>query len=361
MKLLRYVRNLISIPTKLARVAQSTDLLGELTTTMQIIHGEIKAHREDATDLLHHSSSTQEKQLNQLTDLISMIKNNTDDLRSSIHHIGIEEYLEKLRQSPRYSDPKKLNRYEVQVYSQNGEDGILQEIFNRIWTTDRRFVEIGTADGLENNTAFLLLKEWSGCWIEAHPHFCRKIREKFGFLIQKNVLHLEEAFLTVENVNSIFERATTPTEFDLLSMDIDGNDYWLWKALDQYRPRVVVIEYNGLFPPDTSWIMAYDPKHVWRGSRHYGASLLALTDLALAKGYCLVGCEFTGNNAFFVRQDLVGNHFSAPYSAEHHYEPSRHFLVHSKGYRRDFGPFVQEQLLAKNTVTTHEPVLAGVR
>jgi hypothetical protein len=257
----------------------------------------------------------------------------------------IDQYLRKyLYENDRYKNPKKLNRFEFQVHSQNGEDGILEEIFRRIGETNKYFVEFGVENGLENNSAYLLTKGWKGFWIDAKDEDVRSIKKRFGFLIEKNMLSVAPAIVTPENVERLFSSANVPHEPDLLSIDIDGDDYWVWKAIDKYSPRVVVIEYNSLYPPHIEWIMARGgslDSH-YTVTSYFNASLKSLTKLGERKGYKLVGCNFTGANAFFVRKDLVGNKFLRPYDAETHYEPPRYFLLRRTGHPRDFGPFLAE-------------------
>jgi hypothetical protein len=101
-----------------------------------------------------------------------------------------------------------------------------------------------------------------------------------------------------------------PKAPDLLVVDIDGNDYWvLASILSEYAPRVVVVEYNASWPPPVEWVMSYAPAHVWDGTRYFGASLTSLAKLGTAHGYSLVGCDPSGVNAFFVRDDQLGVHF----------------------------------------------------
>ena len=116
-------------------------------------------------------------------------------------------------------------------------------------------------------------------------------------------------FITAENINSLFAKYGVPTEFDVLSIDIDYNTYWVWKALERWRPRVVVIEYNGYLSPEESKTVQYDPNGKWEEGQYFGANLLALAKLGASKGYDLIGCETSGTNAFFVRKDLVSGHF----------------------------------------------------
>jgi len=261
--------------------------------------------------------------------------------QSTVKDLMIEDYLSNhLYNNPKYSDSKKLNQYEFKAYSQGGEDGIIQEIFNRIGTTNQYFVEFGVGVGLENNTAFLLTEGWQGLWIEGSDRYCKRIREKFTDLLENRRLTLINNFVDAENIEGLFKQGNVPEELDLLSIDVDGNDYWIWKAINQYRPRVAILEYNAVYPPQVSWTIQYNPNHRWDYSSYMGASLLALEKLGTYKGYKLVGCSFTGVNAFFVRDDLVDDRFLAPYTAENHYEPARYFLCdRASGHPRSFGRF----------------------
>ena len=228
------------------------------------------------------------------------------------------------------------------MFSQSGEDGISEEIFRRVGTTNCHFVEFGVENGLETNTTNLLVKGFHGAWIEADSRANQLIKEQFATLIDKRQLHLQQSFITAENIQDLLANAAVPEELDLLSIDIDGNDYWVWKAIERYRPRVVVIEYNGTFRPDVRWIMKYEPTFAWNKSTYFGASLKSLELLGAHKGYRLVGCNFVGVNAFFVRDDLVQDRFAAPFTAENHYEPPRYHLIRKTGHPRGFGEFTTD-------------------
>jgi hypothetical protein len=255
--------------------------------------------------------------------------------------LAVEDFIQKhLFNNPKYSDPRKLNRYERKSFSQNGEDGIINEIFKRIGTSNRFFVEFGVGNGLENNTVFLLFQDWKGVWIEGNPKQVRFMKTKFASVIATEQLRLQQAFIDSETIESLFKRNEVPAEFDLLTIDIDGNDYWVWQAIKNYSPRVVVIEYNATFGPEAPWVMKYDPSHVWDKSCYFGASLKALEQLGIQKGYRLVGCNFAGVNAFFVREDLLSDAFLAPYTSENHFEPARYYLGASpSGHCPNFGQF----------------------
>ena len=121
-------------------------------------------------------------------------------------------------------------------------------------------------------------------------------------------MDIKREFITAENIQELFAKYQVPREFDLLSIDIDGNDYWVWKAVVDYRPRVVAIEYNAMVPPDQARTIAYEPSFIWKKTDYMGASLLALEKLGKEKGYTLVGCDSCGTNAFFVDSTLA-QHF----------------------------------------------------
>lgn len=228
--------------------------------------------------------------------------------------------------TPRYANhPLRLVNFGYQAYSQNDEDGIIQEIYGRIGVETHTFVEIGVDTGNECNTANLLVSGWSGTWIEGNPLAVKAIQRDIMPWAGKD-LTVFNATAKVPNVNKLV--GTDP--IDLLSIDIDHNDYWIWKAIDA-KPRVVVIEYNGTWRPPLSVTVPYDEKG-WDGTNHAGASLEALARLGAEKGYSLVGCNYTGINAFFVRDDLVKDLFLGPFTAEEHYEPMRFLFWERQGF-----------------------------
>ena len=223
----------------------------------------------------------------------------------------------------RMKDPKSLEPYGYKVYSQNDEDGIIHEIFTRIGTTNKKFIEFGVQDGLESNTHLLLFYGWQGLWIEGSPDFCDIIKTKFKPVIENGRLKVKNAFITKDNINKLFTESGFEGEIDLLSIDIDGNDLYVWDSINVVNPRVVVAEYNGKFPPDLEWRQAYNPEHIWDGSDWHGASLKAFETLGRKKGYRLVGTDLRGCNAFFVRNDLAKDLFLKEDTAEALYNPLR--------------------------------------
>ena len=256
------------------------------------------------------------------------------DSVSPIGQMAREQFRIELLREPRYADPARLCRFEHQVFSQGGEDGILREIFRRVGETDRVFVELGVGDGFENNTLFLLSHGWSGVWLDGDRAGCASIRKNCAREIADGRLDLVEAAATAENIVSLLPERIRTAGFDLLSIDLDRNTYHVWAALEDLAPRVVVVEYNAMYPADLAWIAEYDPGKWWNGSSYYGASLKALEILGARMGYALVGCDIAGVNAFFVRRDLCADRFRAPFTAENHFEPMRYYLHGRVGHPR---------------------------
>jgi hypothetical protein len=225
---------------------------------------------------------------------------------------ALPEYQRRLRLlDPKPSDAVAeldLTGYEYQVCSQNGEDGVLVEIFRRIGVEDGWFVEFGVETGMEGNCVALAdIAGWRGLFMEANPDTYHHLHHKYLWSDRVTTLH---AAVTPENVQELFAQAGVPRRPDVLSIDIDGNDYWVWRAIDAYTPRVVVIEYNSGLDPDQRLVQPPDTPG-WDGTDFFGASLGALIDLAARKGYRLVHCELAGVNAFFVHTDEAGA-FLAP-------------------------------------------------
>ena len=255
---------------------------------------------------------------------------NVDRLTMLQQHQSIHTLLAE----PRYADPKRLNKFEQQVFSQNGEDGVLAEIFRRIGTTDKYFLEIGVGDGLENNTTFFLAQGWKGVWIDGDQAGLAKARSHFWQPIKRGDLVIREAMVTAENIKGMLEELKVPVEFDLFSLDIDRNTWYIWNVLRHLRPRVIVVEYNSTFPAGMDWKVEYDANRCHNCTAYMGASLKAYETLGRETGYSLVGCELGGINAFLVRNDLLGDKFCAPYTSENHYEPPRFFLLRRDGHPR---------------------------
>ncbi len=257
---------------------------------------------------------------------IGFALNHIANFNAAMVQMNLQRFWAETLAQPRYADPKRLVRHGFKVYSQHDEDGIIQEIFRRIGTSKRTFVEFGVETGVECNTVKLLVEGWRGLWIEANAQACKAIASSFDPFLKDRRLTLTQSLVTAENINTLVENSGLSGEIDLLSIDIDFNDYWVWKAIEVVSPRVVAIEYNAGLRPPLSLTVPYQPNRGGDGTNFFGASLEALVRLGHAKGYRVVGCNISGSNAFFVREDVCADHFLEPATAEEHYEPPRHFF-----------------------------------
>lgn len=205
--------------------------------------------------------------------------------------------------------PDEIAKAEFQCFSQFGEDGIIQFLVQRVPIERDVFIEFGVADYRESNTRFLLVHDnWRGLIMDgadAMHDFLRSTGLAWRYEIDART-----AFIDRDNINDLIRTAGVVGDIGLLSIDLDGNDYWVLEAIDVVTPRLIVAEYNSVFGPEAAVTVPYDPTFV-RGEKHWswlyaGASLAALTRLANEKSYALVGGNRAGSNAFFVRRDVLG-------------------------------------------------------
>lgn len=202
----------------------------------------------------------------------------------------------------------QLTQAEFKVFSQSGEDGIIQYLISKVPIDRHIFVEFGVEDYTEANTRFLLINDkWNGFVIEGDEANVKKIQQ--SELYWRCSIGAVAAFITKDNINEIIEGVGIKGDIGLLSVDIDGNDYWVWQAIDVVEPRIVICEFNRHFGSYHALTIPYKPDFNWSEAPsriYYGASLNALCLLAEQKGYDFVGCTSEGVNAFFVRKDLSG-------------------------------------------------------
>ena len=238
--------------------------------------------------------------------LIKKINGIRDDLEFIKVSLGRIEY----RQTEHLMNPDKA---EFKVFSQWGEDGIIQWLIHNLNIESRTFIEFGVQNYTESNTRFLLMNDnWSGLVIDGSA-------ENIGFIKRDNIywrynLKAECAFITAENINELISKNGLIGEIGILSVDIDGNDYWVWKAIDVVNPAIVICEYNYRFGKDKAVTIPYDPSFVREKAHYsniyYGPSIQALVQLGNEKGYSLVAGNRNGNNVFFVRNDLLNEKVS---------------------------------------------------
>lgn len=199
---------------------------------------------------------------------------------------------------------------EFKVYSQWGEDGIISYLIDNIKIKNNFFVEFGVENYTESNTRFLCRRlNWSGLVIDSSKKNIDYIK-KDRIYWHHDLTAINE-FVTKDNINKIFQENIPFKEIGLLSIDIDGNDYWIWKAIESIQPSIVIVEYNSIFGSEKNYVVPYE-ENFNRNKAHYsnlyyGASLPALVKLGNAKDYALVTCNRAGNNAFFVKKDLLND------------------------------------------------------
>lgn len=199
---------------------------------------------------------------------------------------------------------------EFKVFSQWGDDGIIQFLVHHLEIKPRTFIEFGVENYRESNTRFLLINDnWTGLIIEGDKEYIDYIIK--DDLYWRHDLTAVCAFVNKENINEIFVENGFSGEIGILSIDIDGTDYWIWDAINVVDPMLVIIEYNSIFGDQYAITIPYDAKFI-RTQAHYstlywGASLKALCLLAKKKGYGFVGSNSNGNNAYFVRKDKIGD------------------------------------------------------
>jgi hypothetical protein len=196
---------------------------------------------------------------------------------------------------------------EFRVYSQWGEDGILEWLIQRLQIPSSRFVEFGVGDYSEANTRLVLInRNWKGLVIDGSVTFMERLRRED--IHWRHDLTAVSAFIDRDNINELITSSGFSGQLGILSIDIDGNDYWVWDALTCVNPMIVVCEYNAVFgdklPVTVPYGACFDRTRAHFSNLYYGASIGALELLARRKGYELIGSNSAGNNAFFLRHDL---------------------------------------------------------
>jgi hypothetical protein len=194
------------------------------------------------------------------------------------------------------------------IFSQFDEDGIIQYLISKLPIANKTFIEFGVENYEESNTRFLLLNDhWQGMVLDARPAGIKYIQQ--DNIYWQYDLQARCTWITRENINMLLHDAGFGEDVGLLSIDIDGNDYWIWEAIQSVRPRIVIVEYNSLFglrPIVVPYKEDFERTAAHYSNLYYGSSLGALQHLAQKKGYLLLGSNIWGHNAFFIRADIAG-------------------------------------------------------
>jgi hypothetical protein len=229
---------------------------------------------------------------------------------------------------PLQNHPNPLLRYGGKVYSQNDEDGITFEILRRIGLADGVFAEFGVGNGVQNNTLALAASGWSGFWIGAQD---LAFDTNPGQSTRLN-FHFRKDWITRSNIVSLHRDALGMIRkpgCDLISIDLDGNDYYIIEELltSGVAPKVFIAEYNGRFIPPIRFKIDYDDDHKWVGDDYFGASLASLSDLFEKHDYFLACCNITGANSFFTKNELKSCFKDVPTKIEQLYASPKYFLT----------------------------------
>lgn len=197
---------------------------------------------------------------------------------------------------------------EFKVFSQWGEDGIIQHLVRAVPIANRTFVEFGVEDFSESNCRFLLMKDyWAGYVIDGSERNISRLRSAYYFW--KFPLRAKQAFVTRENIDELLRESGFDGDLGLLSVDIDGVDYFVLERIQAYWPRIIIVEYNAVFGKrravSVPYLRDFRRRSAHYSNLYYGASLAAFAHLLCGRNYALVGVNAAGNNAFFVRRDIL--------------------------------------------------------
>ena len=198
--------------------------------------------------------------------------------------------------------PERLTLQRFGIASQNGEDGLLLALLAEAGAVHRTFAEI--AAGTNGGNSGFLARElgWSGLMVDGSAENVEELRLRFN----DRRVRIVHALVTRENVDELLRSSGLDGEIDVLSLDIDGNDLWVWEAIEAVDPRIAVVEYNAHFGPSRSVAVPYSADYAYEpGSTYFGASLAALARAGGRQGYRLVAVEPRGSNAFFLRDGVA--------------------------------------------------------
>ena len=205
----------------------------------------------------------------------------------------------------------KLSDYEWKIFSQWGEDGIIDFLVSEVSIVNKTFIEFGVENFSESNCRYLLMKsDWNGFVIDSSQKNIKKLKNSYYFW--KYDLQTFVAFININNINELLIKSGFERDLGILSIDIDGNDYHILNKIDCFDPRIIICEFNPLFGNDRKITVPYDPKF-YRTRKHYsnlywGASINALRSLLTKQDYTLVGTGMQGGNAYFIKNSLMTDH-----------------------------------------------------
>ena len=252
-----------------------------------------------------------------------------------------------------------INQYALngfKVYSQNEEDGIIEDIFKDIGTKNKIFCEIGIGDCIENNTHYLLLKNWKGIWIDIRSKYINKLKGKINH--NQKLLDLLIYKIDKDNINKVIGNSKiikniNNKEIDFFSIDIDSYDIDCVKFLKVIDPRLICIEYNSKFRKNLKLEINKYKNFNWEFNDYMGSSLASINEMMNIKGYNLVATNITGSNAFFVRKDLVKKCKTLGQSLEQLYSPPNYELFNYNVAHAPTNKYLIDKLNATKNINSN--------
>lgn len=284
---LKALRKLVEqVLKRVERIEQSTQAIEKTPRTKDALTAEVRggfSRMGDRVDaLIEHEKMARKSRSNISRQVTSLVR---------------AQYL-----APRLAAPEALLARRFRLHSQHEEDGIVLALLEAAGVTGRRFLEIGSGSSGGNSGVLAFEMGWSGLMVEVRSEHAARLRAK---LTHNPKVAVADVMVTSANVNDLVRAHGLAGEIDLLSLDIDSTDYWVFEALEACSPRVAVIEYNALFGPERAVTIPDAPRPAGAPGVYSGASLAAFEKLARRKGYGLVLCEDSGVNAFFLRDGLA--------------------------------------------------------
>lgn len=283
----------------------------DILATQERIDKLLREHRRamDRAEKVARMRQSREQRLSELLSrLETQLGNQTREIDGRLRHVERNvqslvrhEYLDQTA----LPFPQNVLSQRFRERSQNEEDGITLALLKLVGETDRRFVEIGAGTNGGNSGFLAESCGWTGLMVDGSPERAARLVTRFG----RYGVRVLGTWVTVDNVNQFVIDSGLSGEVDLLSLDIDGNDFWVWRQLDACSPRMVILEFNAAFGPERAVTVPYDAAFD-RASfktvsyQYFGASLSAFERLGRTKGYRLVLVEPRGVNAYFLRADV---------------------------------------------------------
>lgn len=246
--------------------------------------------------------------LKKMFDLVENLSGQSEKMEKLLINQG-----QVLASLSKVKDSKLFREFEFSVFSQNGEDGLINFLTSTIEIPNKTFVEFGAGDFLESNCRFLMASQnWVGFVMDGSDKNIERLRTAPWFW--KHQLEARAAFVNAENIDDLIGLSEFPNDIGIISIDLDGNDYWVLMGMKKTKATLLICEYNPYFGPDRKITIPYDPNFQRSPDTnlYYGASLAAITEAANRKGYSLVGTTSKGSNAFFLRNSSIPEGFSLP-------------------------------------------------